>query len=76
VKQVFDDVTSGLEPASGSCEHARLKQESAVLAETFWSRNEAGGYDPEPEGPICLSRIVSEETVDFVCVECGERVAP
>jgi hypothetical protein len=59
------------------CDHARLKQTSEVVAETFWTRSIAGGYDPEPAGPICLSRIVSEETLAFVCVDCGapaERV--
>jgi hypothetical protein len=59
-----------------SCLHARLKQTSAVVAETFWNRNDAGDYDPEPRGPICLSRIVSEETLAFRCVECDAPVAP
>jgi hypothetical protein len=55
----------------GPCAHARLKQTSALVAETFWNLNHAGGYDPEPAGPICLSRIVSEETLGFACVDCG-----
>jgi hypothetical protein len=59
-----------------SCAHSRLKQMSAVVAETFWSRNGADDYEPEPRGPICLSRIVSEETLEFVCVECGESLTP
>jgi hypothetical protein len=55
-----------------ACSHDRLAQRSAVVAVTYWSRNVDGGYEPEPSGEICLSKILSEETEAWVCTECGE----
>jgi hypothetical protein len=57
------------------CEHERLKQVSTVVAETFWNRQPSGSYEPEPAGPICLSRIVEEQTESFTCEDCGEPVS-
>jgi hypothetical protein len=58
-----------------SCTHERLSQISNVVAETFWIRQADGSYEPEPVGPICLTRIVEEQTESFTCEDCGEPIS-
>jgi hypothetical protein len=57
------------------CEHKRISQLSTVWAETYWVRQPDGSYEPEPAGPICISRVISEETESWKCDECGAAIA-
>jgi hypothetical protein len=56
------------------CQHPRVSQLSIVHARTYWNREDDGSYEPEPTGPICLSKILSEETESWRCVDCGADV--
>jgi hypothetical protein len=57
------------------CDHGRLAQRSVVHALTYWSRGAAGGYQPEPAGEICLSKILVEETEGWECLDCGAELS-
>jgi hypothetical protein len=57
------------------CKHLRVSQLSTVHARTYWNRGPDGGYEPEPTGPICLSKILSEETEGWLCEDCDARIA-
>jgi hypothetical protein len=69
----FDDSAGGRETPD-KCAHERITQTSVVYAETYWNAVAGGGYEPEPAGSICLSRITHEDTIAFVCASCGAPI--
>jgi hypothetical protein len=51
------------------CAHPEIRQISTVTAETWWTRQDDGRYEPDAE-----MTVLGEDTEWWECVECGEKL--